>query len=151
MINEIFLAVRDGRLPSYDLLPLGAGGTRVSATAARIATHAYAMPPATQPAVTRASPILFGCRVLDGQVHSAEDLHAGGLRAGRVAVKRSVSLSLAEPSLFDYEEIPRPAHILRTSILCSLAWHAAHEHARDRAGSSGPGPILAHGEDTQHV
>ena len=38
---------------------------------------------------------------------------------GRVAFKRSVSLSLAEPSLFDYEEIPRPAHSLMTSILCS--------------------------------
>ena len=138
MLKEIFSAVLDGRVLFYDLLPLRSGGLPVCATAARIATHVYAMPPATQPAVTRASPILFGCRVLDGQVHSAEDLHAGGLRAGRVAVKRSVSLSLAEPSLFDYEEIPRPAHSLMTSML------SAREHgmprmsirgtARDRAG-----------------
>ena len=119
VLKEIFVAVPDGRVPIYELLPLHAGGSPVCATAARITTHAHAMPPATQPAVTQASPILFGCRVLDGQVHSAEDLHAGGLRAGRVAVKRSVSLSLAEPSLFDYEEIPRPAHSLMTSILCS--------------------------------
>jgi len=52
VLNEIFLAVRDGRVPLYDLLQLGAGGTPVCATAARIASHAHAMPPATQPAVT---------------------------------------------------------------------------------------------------
>ena len=52
------------------------GGTPVRNTAARIATHAYAMPPATRSAVTRASPIPFGCRVLAGQVHSAEDHRA---------------------------------------------------------------------------
>ena len=55
------------------------------------------MPPATQPAVTRASPILFGCRVLDGQVHSAEDLHAGGLRArtSRIQAIRELVLGRA--------------------------------------------------------
>ena len=52
VLKEIFFAVLDGRLPFHDLLPLGTGGTLVSATAARIASHAYAMPPATQPAVT---------------------------------------------------------------------------------------------------
>ena len=96
MLKQIFSAVRDGRVPLYDLLPLGAGGTRVSATAARIATHAYAMPPATQPAVTQASPTLFGCRVHAGQVHSAEDPHDGGLLAGRVAIDGAVSLYLSE-------------------------------------------------------
>ena len=59
MLKQIFSAVRDGRGLFYDLLPLGAGGTPVSATAAQIASHAYAMPPATQPAVTQASPILL--------------------------------------------------------------------------------------------
>ena len=102
MLKQIFSAVRDGRVPLYDLLPLGAGGTRVSATAARIATHAYAMPPATQPAVTRASPILIGCRMHAGQVHSAEEYHHGGLRAERVAAERSESLYLAEASLVEY-------------------------------------------------
>ena len=102
MLNKIFLAVRDGRGPFYELQPLQLGGTRVSATAAPIATHAYAMPPATQPAVTQASPTLFGCRVLDGQVHSGEDPREGGLRAGRVALECAESLSLAETSLFEY-------------------------------------------------
>ena len=88
MLKEDFLAVPDGRVPLYDLLPLGAGGTLVCATAARIASHAHAMPPATQPAVTRASPILFGCRMHAGQVISGEHLHDGGLRAGQVASER---------------------------------------------------------------
>ena len=101
MINEIFLAVRDGRLPSYDLLPLGAGGLRVCATAARIASHAHAMPPATQPAVTQASPILSGCRMHDGQVLSAEDHHDGGLRAGQVALERAKSLYFFKSSLVE--------------------------------------------------
>ena len=87
VLKEIFLAVPDGRLLSYDLLVLGAGGTPVCATSARIASHAHAMPPATQPAVTQASPILFGCRVHAGQVLLAEDHHDGELRAGRVAVE----------------------------------------------------------------
>ena len=86
MLKEIFLAARDGRGRFYELLPLRGEGDSVCATAARIATHAYAMPPATQPAVTRASPILLGCRMLDGQVISGEDLHEDGLRAGQVAL-----------------------------------------------------------------
>ena len=102
MLKEIFLAVPDGRVPLYDLLPLGAGGLPVCATAARIATHVYAMPPATQPAVTQASPILIGCRMHAGQVHSAEEYHHGGLRAERVAAERSESLYLAEASLVEY-------------------------------------------------
>ena len=121
MLKEIFSAVRDGRGHSYELLPLGAGGTPVCATAARIATHAHAMPPATQPAVTQASQTLFGCRVLAGQVRCDEDARGGGLHAGRVACERSESLSLAETSLFDYEEPARPAHMLMTSVLRSLS------------------------------
>ena len=54
------------------------------------------MPPATQPAVTQASPILFGCRVHDGQVISDEDLHEGGLLAGRVALERGYASPLGE-------------------------------------------------------
>ena len=38
-----------------------------------------------------------------------------------------------------------------TALKKPLAWDGAREHGRDRAGSSGPGPILEHGEDTQHV
>ena len=94
VLKEIFLVAPDGRGRSYDLLLLGAGGTLVRATAARIATHAYAMPPATQPAVTRASPILIGCRMHAGQVLSAEHHHDGGLRAGRVALDQRISLSV---------------------------------------------------------
>ena len=150
MLNKIFLAVRDGRVPFYDLLPLGAGGLPVCATAARIATHAHAMSPATQPAVTRASPILLGCRILDGQVLSAEDHRDDGLRAGRVACERPESLYLSEASLFDYEESAKPAHSLRASIFSSFAWDSTHEHTRDRAGSSGAGPILEHVQDTLH-
>ena len=96
MLKEDFLAVPDGRVPLYDLLPLGAGGLPVCATAARIASHAHAMPPATQPAVTQASPILFGCRMLAGQVLSDEHDHEDGLRAGRVALERAESLYLSE-------------------------------------------------------
>ena len=101
VVEQIFLAVRDGRVRFYDLLLLGAGGTQVSATAARIASHAHAMPPATQPAVTRASPILFGCRVHAGQVISDEHDHDGGLRAGRVAHERADSFIFTESALFD--------------------------------------------------
>ena len=96
------MAAPDGRVRSYDLLPLQLGGTPVCATAARIASHAYAMPPATQPAVTQASPILFGCRVLDGQVFSGEEHHDGGLRAERVAVERAVGLYFFKVSLVEY-------------------------------------------------
>ena len=122
MLKEIFVAVPDGRLLYYDLLVLGAGGTPVCATAARIASHAHAMPPATQPAVTQASPILSGCRMHDGQVRSAEDLHASGLRAGRVALERCVSLSKAETSLFEYPLPAKTAQYLRTALINSLAW-----------------------------
>ena len=115
VLKEIFLAAPDGGGLFYDLLPLQLGGTQVSATAARIATHAYAMPPATQPAVTQASQTLFGCRVLAGQVRCDEDARGGGLRAGRVAVERPESLSLVESSLVDYEESAQPKHILMTS------------------------------------
>ena len=121
MLKQDFSAVRDGRVLFYDLLPLEAGGDPVCAMAARIASHAHAMPPATQPAVTQASPILFGCRMLDGQVISGEDPRDGGLLAGQVACERSESLSLAETSLFDYEEPARPAHMLMTSVLRSLS------------------------------
>ena len=99
MLKQIFFAVPDGRVLFYDLLPLRSGGLPVCATQARIATHAHAMPCATQPAVTRASPIPFGCRVLDGQVISGEDHHDGGLRAGLVANERAVGLSFSESSL----------------------------------------------------
>ena len=102
MLKEIFFAVADGRVRFYELLPPQLGGTLVCATAAPIATHAHAMPPATQPAVTQASPILIGCRMHAGQVHSAEEYHHGGLRAERVAAERSESLYLAEASLVEY-------------------------------------------------
>ena len=52
------------------------------------------MPPATQPAVTQASPTLFGCRILAGQVLSDEEHRDGGLRAGRVAYGRPILLVL---------------------------------------------------------
>ena len=102
MLKQIFLAARDGRVRFYDLLLLGAGGTLVRATAARIATHAYAMPPATQPAVTQASQTPFGCRMLDGQVHSAEDHRGGGLLAGRVAPDYTNSWTLVDTALVAY-------------------------------------------------
>ena len=88
MLKQIFFAVADGRGLFFELLPLRTGGLSVCATQARIATHAHAMPPATQPAVTQASPILVGCRVHAGQVHSDEDHRDGGLLAGRVAFGR---------------------------------------------------------------
>ena len=151
MLKQIYLAVPDGRVPFYDLLVLGAGGTPVCATAARIASHAHAMPPATQPAVTQASPILVGCRVHAGQVHSDEDHRDGGLRAGRVAFGRPYSLYLAETSRVEYLFTQKPRHMLGTALLFSLAWNALLEHARDRAGSSRAGPILEHVQDSQHV
>ena len=150
VLKEIFIAVPDGRLLYYDLLVLGAGGTPVCATAARIASHAHAMPPATQPAVTQASPILVGCRVHAGQVHSDEDHRDGGLLAGRVAFGRPICLYLAETSFVEYLFTQKNIHMLRTALLFSLAWNALLEHARDRAGSSRAGPILEHVEDSQH-
>ena len=102
MLKQIFLAARDGRVRFYDLLLLGAGGTLVRATAARTATHAYAMPPATQPAVTQASQTPFGCRMLDGQVHCDEDHRGVGLLAGRVASDYTNSLTLFGITLVAY-------------------------------------------------
>ena len=99
MLKEIFFAARDGRGLFFDLLPLRAGGLSVCATQARIAMHAHAMPCATQPAVTRASLTLLGCRMHDGQVICDEDPRDGGLRAGRVANERAVGLYFSESSL----------------------------------------------------
>ena len=102
MLKQIFSAVRDGRGLFFDLLPLRAGGLSVCATQARIAMHAHAMPCATQPAVTQATPIPFGCRVLAGQVRCDEDARGGGLLAGRVAVERPESLYFSEMPLVEY-------------------------------------------------
>ena len=124
MLKEDLLAVPDGRVPLYDLLPLGAGGTPLCATAARIASHAHTMPPATQPAVTRASPILFGCRILDGQVISGEEHHDGGLRAGRVAVERAVSMIFSKTALVEYLHSQKPKNMLVTTTSCSPRWSA---------------------------
>ena len=117
MLKEIFSAVRDGRGLFYDLLVLGAGGLLVCATAARIAMHAHAMPPATQPAVTQASPILVGCRVHAGQVMSGEHLREGGLRAGRVAHERPNCLSLFDTSLFATATPAKAADYILTAQL----------------------------------
>ena len=120
VFNEIFLVVPIGRLPLYDLLRWGTSPRAVCATHAQIATHAHAMPPATQPAVTQASPILFGCRVLDGQVLSGEDHRDCGLRAGRVAFGRPNSLYLAKASLVEYLFTQKYIHMLGTALLSSL-------------------------------
>ena len=101
MLKQDFFAVPDGRLLYFDLLPLGAGGTLVCATAARIATHAHGMPPAMQPALTRAYPMR------DGQVLSDEDPRDDGLLAERVAVERAVSLSFFKTSLVE-SDTPKP-------------------------------------------
>ena len=102
MLNEIFLAARDGRVPLHDLLPLGAGGTPVSATAARIAKHAHVTPPATQPAITQASQTLFWCALRAGQVHCDEELHDGGLHAVRVACEYANSLTVFDITFVEY-------------------------------------------------
>ena len=124
MLKEIFFAVRDGRGLFYDLLPLRSGGLPVCATAARIAMHAHAMPCATQPAVTRASPIPFGCRVLDGQVLSGEHLLDDGLRAERVALERAESFIFSKSSLVEYPYPAIAADYILTALLFSLAWAA---------------------------
>ena len=116
MLKQIFLAARDGRVRFYDLLLLGAGGTLVRATAARIATHAYAMPPATQPAVTQASQTPFGCRMLDGQVNRDEDTRDGGLLAGRVALDRHKSLTLFGITLVEYLYVQKSNYILGCAL-----------------------------------
>ena len=141
MLKQIFFAVADGRGLFFELPPLGAGGLPVSATAARIATHAHAMPCATQTAVTQLSPILFGCRMHAGQVHSAEGHHDGGLRAGRVACERPNCLSVFDSSIVESDMPAKSEQYLRTALFSSLAWDGTHEHARDRAGSSGPEAI----------
>ena len=87
----------------------------------RIATHAYAMPPATQPAVTQATPILVGCRMHAGQVISDEQHHDGGLRAGQVAVERPESLYFSEVPLVEYLYGKKSKHILWTALLLSGA------------------------------
>ena len=120
MLKQIFFAVRDGRGLFYDLLPLQAGGPPVCATAARIATHAHAMPCATQPAVTRASPILFGCRVLDGQVVCDEDPRDVGLRAEQVACERPESLSFFEDALHNPVLPAKTADYIVTALVHSF-------------------------------
>ena len=120
MLKEIFLAARDGRVLFYDLLPLRSGGLPVCATAARIAMHAHAMPCATPPAVTRASPIRFGCRVLAGQVVSGEHLLDGGLRAGRVACERAVSFIFTETALFENKQPANTADYILSAPLHSF-------------------------------
>ena len=55
--------------------------------------------------------------------------------------ERRESLSKAEVSLFDYALSARPTHIVGKSVFSSFAWDGAHEHARDREGSSGPEAI----------
>ena len=122
MLKQIFLAVPDGRVPFHDLLPLGAGGLPVCATQARIASHAYAMPPATQPAVTQASPILFGCRMHDGQAISGEHLHDGELRAGRVAYERAVGFIFFKTSVVEYLHSQNCKHMLVTTTSSSPRW-----------------------------
>ena len=124
MLKEIFLAVADGRGHFYELLPLRSGGLPVCATAARIATHAHAMPRATQPAVTQASPILFGCRVLAGQVLSGEEHHDGGLCAGRVVVERAVSMIFSKTSIVEYLLSIKCKNMLVTTTTCSPRWFA---------------------------
>ena len=85
-----------------------------------------------------------------GQVLSDEEHLHCGLRAGRVAFGRPISLYLAETSFVEYLFTQKNIHMLRTALLFSLAWNALLEHARDRAGSSGAGPILEHEQDSQH-
>ena len=150
MLKEIYFAVPDGRVPLYDLLPLQLGGTPVSATAARIASHAYAMPPATQPAVTQASPTPFGCRMHAGQVHCDERHHDGDLLAGQVALDFTNSLSVLDQPLVEYLHGKKSTDILWTALACSGAWHVLLEHARDRGRSAGDGAILEHVQDSQH-
>ena len=112
VLKEIFLAAPDGRGRSYDLLPPQLGGTPVCATAAPIATHAHAMPPATQSAVTQASQTPFGCRMLDGQVNRDEDTRDGGLLAGRVASDYANSLSFFDITLVEYLAAQKSKHML---------------------------------------
>ena len=78
------------------------------------------MPPATQPAVTRASPNPFGCRMLDGQVISGEDLLDGGLRAGRVANERADSFIFSEVALVEDPLSAKTADYLLTALIHSF-------------------------------
>ena len=122
MLKEIFSAVANGRGPFFDLLPLRAGGLSVCATQARIATHTHAMPRATQPAVTQASPILLGCRMHDGQVISGERLHDGDLRAGQVAYERAVGFIFFKTSVVEYLHSTKTKHMLVTTTSSSPRW-----------------------------
>ena len=58
---------------------------------------------------------------------------------------------MIEPSLVDYLFVQKSTHILRTALLLRIGWDGLLEHARDREGSSGLGPILEHVQDTLHV
>ena len=88
--------------------------------------------------------------MLDGQVHSGEEHHDGGVCAGRVAVERALGLYLVEPSIVEYLFVQKLKHILGIALLFSCAWHVWLEHGRDRGRSAGAGPILEHAQDSQH-
>ena len=74
------------------------------------------MPCATQPAVTRASPILFGCRMHAGQVHCDERHHDGDLLAGQVALDYANSLTLLDITLVVYLATEKSNDILRCAL-----------------------------------
>ena len=64
---------------------------------------------------------------------------------------RPESLYFSEMPLVEYLHGQKSKHILRSALLCSLAWHVLLEHARDRRGGSvWDGPILEHAQDSQH-
>ena len=75
---------------------------------------------ATQPAVTQASPTLFGCRVLAGKVVSGEHLLDGGLCAGRVADERADSLSFSEDALHQITLPAKTADYILTALIHSF-------------------------------
>ena len=122
MLKEIFSAVADGQGHFYELLPLEAGGPPVCATAARIATHTHAMPCATQPAVTQASPIPLGCRMHDGQGICDEVPRDCGLRAGQVAYERAVGFIFFKTSVVEYLHSQNCKHMLVTTTSSSPRW-----------------------------
>ena len=80
------------------------------------------MPCATQPAVTRASPIPFGCRMLAGQVLSDEHDHDDGLRAGRVALERAVGLYFFKTALFEKYLPAKTADYILSARFVSFTW-----------------------------
>ena len=79
------------------------------------------MPCATQPAVTRASPILLGCRMLDGQVVCDEDPRDVGLLAGRVALERADSWSFSKDALVDCALPAKSKDNVMTALMSSLS------------------------------